>query len=133
MYVTRKRFAQTDAEALQSKPYKYPVTVVENSRIIEISGNEVVIEDRDFNTYSIEAENVVTCHLRPRSNAMFEELKRGGTPVITVGDAAAPRNLAAAVREGARFGLSLEDHILLNPNGAVTGELPLDVAGSLLS
>ena len=31
MYVMRKRFAQGDAEALESKPYKYPVKVLENS------------------------------------------------------------------------------------------------------
>jgi 2,4-dienoyl-CoA reductase-like NADH-dependent reductase (Old Yellow Enzyme family) len=34
MYVLRKRFAQTDAEVLTSRPYKYPVTVITDTRSV---------------------------------------------------------------------------------------------------
>ena len=49
MYVLRKRMAQSDAEALHSRPYKYPVKVLENSTIYEIRENEAVVIDNKFN------------------------------------------------------------------------------------
>jgi len=51
--------------------------------------------------------------------------------VFNAGDAVRPRNLNAAVHEGAMFGLNLDEDMLLNPNGAVMNHLPLDVLGQL--
>lgn len=130
MYVLRKRFAQTDAEGLSSTPYKYPVKVIENSRVLEINGEEVTIQHKNFTTTTLQAEDVITCHTRPNAT-LVAQLEQAGVPVITIGDAKAPRNLNAAVHEGATLGLQLEDCLLLNPNGAVVNELPLDVAGML--
>jgi NADPH-dependent 2,4-dienoyl-CoA reductase/sulfur reductase-like enzyme len=130
MYVLRKRFAQTDAEGLDSRPFKYPVRVLENSRITEIRGDQVTIEDKSFQTTELEADDIVTCHTRP-NDGFFQELKAAGIPAVNAGDAVRPRNLRAAVHEGAAFGLNLESYVLLNPNGAVVDELPLDVAGQL--
>ena len=130
MYVLRKRFAQTDAEALHSAPFKFPVKVMESSRVLEIDGKNVTVESKDFGTTVVQADDVVTCYTRPNT-ALLDEMKKAGLPVINVGDAKAPRNLSAAVREGANFGLNLEDYLLLNPNGAVVTELPLDVLGQL--
>jgi 2,4-dienoyl-CoA reductase-like NADH-dependent reductase (Old Yellow Enzyme family)/thioredoxin reductase len=130
MYVLRKRFQQTDAEALHSKPYKYPVKVIQNSTLYEIGEGKVVIQDRDFNRQTLEVDDIVTCHTRP-DVALLAEMVSAGLRVINVGDAVRPRNLNAAVKEGALFGLSLDEHLLFNPNHAILNDLPLDVAVQL--
>lgn len=131
MYVLRKHFQQGDAEALTSKPYKHPVKVIESARVLAIDGKQVTVEHAGFASELIEADDVVTCHVRPNADDLFEELRAAGKAVVTAGDAKAPRNLSAAVREGAAIGLSLEDYLMVNPNGAVMNELPLDLAQQL--
>lgn len=130
MYVLRKRFNQTDAEALHSKPFKHPVKTLENARVLEIQGGDVTIQFSDFSTTIVKADNVITCHTRPNSE-FFEQVKEAGLPVVNVGDSKKPRNLGAAVSEGAAMGLSFEDHLIMNPNGAVINHIPLDVLGQL--
>ncbi len=44
-YVELKRFAQGDAEVLDSKPYKFPVTIVTSTTVHEIREGEVVLQD----------------------------------------------------------------------------------------
>ncbi|MDR2158826.1 MAG: FAD-dependent oxidoreductase [Treponema sp.] len=132
MYVTRKRFAQGDAEALHSAPYKHPVKVLENARVLSIDGDRVSVEDRDFGLTVVEADNVVNCHTRPNPFPL-KELEEAGVPVVSAGDALGPRNLRAAVHEGAAFGLSLENYLLINPNGRPVNDLPLDVLGQLMA
>ena len=51
--------------------------------------------------------------------------------VLNVGDSIRPRNLYHAVKEGARFGLAVDEHLLFNPNGAIVNDLPIDVLGQL--
>jgi hypothetical protein len=46
---------------------------------------------------------------------------------VNVGDSLRPRNLSAAVKEGALFGLSLDDQLLFNSNNAIMNDLPLDI------
>jgi thioredoxin reductase len=130
MYVLRKRFAQGDAEVLSSRPYKHPVTVITSTTVESINGTTVVLRDRDFNRTTIEVDDVVTCHTRPEPG-IFEELRAAGVNVITVGDAIRPRNLYQAVKEGATFGLMVDEHLLFNSNGAILNELPMDVLGQL--
>ena len=131
MYVTWKRFRQTEAEALSSKPYKYPVTVHQGCRIDEIGEKEIVLLDRDFRKSIVAYDSIVTCWTRPNTR-LLEELRAAAHPVINVGDSVAPRNLHAAVREGAAAGLAIEEHLLFNPNHALIDELPADVRGQLL-
>lgn len=126
MYVLRKRFAQSDAEALDSKPYKFPVKLVENARVLEISGNTVVVEDKNFETRKLTADAVVSCMLRPRLG-LYDELVKAGVRVANAGDSKNPRSLSAAVYEGALFGLNLDGSMLINSNGAVMTDLPADV------
>jgi 2,4-dienoyl-CoA reductase-like NADH-dependent reductase (Old Yellow Enzyme family)/thioredoxin reductase len=130
MYVMRKRFQQTDAEALDSKPYKYPVTVYENSTVYKIGDGEVVIEDKNFQRSTLAIDTVVTCHTRSNT-ALFDELRLRGVNVFNVGDSVSPRNLHAAVLEGASFGLNLEENMLVNPNNAIMNDIPIDVLGQL--
>jgi shikimate 5-dehydrogenase len=131
MYVTWKRFRQEEAEALSGKPYKHPVTVLQGRMIDEIREKEIVVVDRDFHRSAIACDAVVTCWTRP-STELLEQLKAAGVPVLNVGDAVAPRNLHAAVREGAAAGLRIDEAMLFNPNGVFMTDLPLDVRGQLV-
>jgi thioredoxin reductase len=131
MYVLRKRFQLTDAEALSSKPFKHPVTVHESCTIEEIRENEVVLIDKNLKRTTVACDNVVTCWTRP-ATGFLNEMKAAGLPVVNVGDAVSPRNLHAAVREGASVGLSLDTCNIFNSNDALVGELPIDIAGQLV-
>jgi 2,4-dienoyl-CoA reductase-like NADH-dependent reductase (Old Yellow Enzyme family)/thioredoxin reductase len=130
MYVSRKRFAQGDAEVLESRPYKFPVTVLTQTTIREIRDGEVVLQDKDFKRTTLAVDSIVGCHTRPRLE-LFEELRAAGLHVINVGDSVRPRNLYFAVKEGAGIGLAVDEHLLFNPNHAVVNDLPLDVFGQL--
>jgi thioredoxin reductase len=134
MYVLRKRMAQGDAEALHSRPYKYPVKVFESSTLYEIGKKEVKIIDGNLNVTAIEADDIVTCYTKSNTALadIFEKVDAAGIPVITVGDAISPRNLHAAVKEGASFSLALDpDHCIKNPNNALIDDLPIDVKEQL--
>jgi 2,4-dienoyl-CoA reductase-like NADH-dependent reductase (Old Yellow Enzyme family)/thioredoxin reductase len=130
MYVLRKRFAQGDAEVLESRPYRHPVTVLTSTTVAEIGDGEVVLRDKDFARSTLAVDDVVTCHLRPVTE-LAGELRAAGVDVLSVGDAVRPRNLYAAVREGSAFGLAVDEHLLFNPNHAILNELPVDVLGQL--
>ena len=130
MYVLRKRFAQGDAEVLDSRPYKHPVTVITGTTVHEIRDGEVVLQDRDFTCTTLEVDDVVTCHVRPET-ALFTALRAAGVAVVNVGDSLRPRNLYWAVKEGSGFGLAVDEHRLFNPNHAILNELPMDVLGQL--
>lgn len=131
MYVLRKRFAQTDAEALHSEPFKYLVKVYENSTVYSIEEGKVVLMDKNFQRTELAIDDVITCNTRSNT-ALFDELMAAGVPVVNAGDSKAPRNLHAAVMEGATFGLKLEESVLMNPNHSVVDDLPADVRGQLL-
>jgi hypothetical protein len=60
-----------------------------------------------------------------------DELRKAGLTVVNVGDALRPRNLHAAVKEGARMGLVLDEHRFFNPNNAFVDALSIDIAGQL--
>lgn len=131
MYVLRKRFNQSDAEALNSKPFDYPVRVITNSTIYEIREGEVVIEDKEFNRTTLEVDTIVTCHTEPNVE-FLNQLRSAGLKVVNVGDSLKPRNLHAAVKEGAGFGLNLDEDLLFNPNNAIVNELPIDVMNQIM-
>ena len=130
MYVLRKRFDQEDAEALNSKPFKYPVDVKEDSTVLEIKDGEVLIEDKNFNRERLKIDDVVTCHTKPNTE-FLEEMSAAGLNVVNVGDSVEPRNLHAAVREGALFGKNIEGDTFMNPNHSIINDLPLDVEEQL--
>jgi 2,4-dienoyl-CoA reductase-like NADH-dependent reductase (Old Yellow Enzyme family)/thioredoxin reductase len=130
MYVARKRYAQGDAEVLESRPYKHPVTVLTETTVREIREGEVVLQDKDFNRTTIAVDSIVGCHTRPRLE-LFEELRAAGLHVVNVGDSVRPRNLYHAVKEGAGIGLAVDEHLLFNPNHAIVNDLPIDVLGQL--
>ncbi|QGP92613.1 NADH oxidase [Neomoorella glycerini] len=126
MYVVRKRFNQTDAEALTSKPYRYPVRVITNATLLEIRADAAIIMDREFNRITLPADTVVLCQVKPNTE-LFNELLAAGLKVVNVGDAVKARNLKAAVSEGANFGLLIDGDTPFNTNGAIMDAIPLDV------
>jgi 2,4-dienoyl-CoA reductase-like NADH-dependent reductase (Old Yellow Enzyme family)/thioredoxin reductase len=130
MYVTWKRFRQGEAEALTSKPYKYPVTVHQGCHVEEIGEKELVLVDRDFRKKTLAYDSIVTCWTRPNTE-LLEQIRAAGLPVTNIGDSVAPRNLHAAGREGASVGMSIDAHMLFNPNQALIDGLPADVLGQL--
>ncbi len=131
MYVLRKRFKQTDAEALDSKPYKFPVKVIENATLYEVREGQVVVEDKTFKRTTLHIDTVVSCHTKSNVT-LLNELKAAGIKVVNAGDAVQPRNLNSAVTEGAAFGLSLDENLLFNSNDAIMNQLPIDVLRQLV-
>ena len=91
---------------------------------------EVVLQDKSFQRTTLPIDDIVTCHTRPNA-AFLNELKAAGLPVISVGDAIRPRSLFAAVKEGAAFGLNLDEEMLFNANHVMVNALPVDVLGQL--
>jgi len=130
LYVLRKRFQQSDAEVLSSRPYRYPVKVITSTTVAEIRPGEVVLQDKDFNRTTLEVDDVVSCHTRPELE-LFQQLRAAGVNVLNAGDSVRPRNLYHAVKEGSAFGLEVDEHLLFNPNGAILNDLPIDVLAQL--
>jgi hypothetical protein len=130
MYVLRKRFAQTDAEVLHSRPYPHPVTILTGTTVAEIREGEVVLQDKDFGRRTLAIDDVVTCHTTP-DTAFLQELRAAGVHVLNVGDSVSPRNLYHAVKEGSASGLEVDENLLFNPNGAILNDLPSDVLAQL--
>ncbi|HEX8940868.1 MAG TPA: FAD-dependent oxidoreductase [Candidatus Limnocylindrales bacterium] len=130
MYVLRKRFAQGDAEVLESRPYKHPVTVITATTVEAIEDGGVVLRDADFRRTRLEVDSIVNAHTEP-DDGLFRELRAAGGHVLNAGDAIRPRNLYHAVKEGVAFGLAVDEQLLFNPNGAIADDLPRDVLGQL--
>lgn len=131
MYVARKRFELDEAEALEPKPYKHAVKVFESSTVLEISKGKVIIQDKEFNHLELAIDTVVTCHVRPNTKLM-KAAAEAGLQIVNIGDSVKPRNLHAAVNEGAVFGKNVEGDALMNPNNAPVNELPIDVLEQIL-
>ena len=107
------------AEALHSRPYKYPVKVFESSTLDYIDEKEVTIIDKNLKRIVIEADDIVTCYTKSNIalDDVFDKVEATRIPVITIGDARGPGNLLAAVKEGALFSSKLDpDYCIKNPN-----------------
>jgi NADPH-dependent 2,4-dienoyl-CoA reductase/sulfur reductase-like enzyme len=131
MYVLRKRFRQTDAEALSSKPFKFPVKERTGCTVNEIRKGEVVLIDRDLVRETVACDHVVTCWSRP-DQTLARRMREAGLMVVSVGDAVRPRNLHAAVKEGADLGMVLDERSFFNPNNVFIDDLPRDIRGQLV-
>ena len=130
MYVARKRFNLEEAEALTPKPYKHKVTILESATVLEVGEGKVVVQDKDFNRLEFEIDTVVTCHVKPNVD-FLEEAAKQGLQMVNIGDSVLPRNLHAAVLDGAVFGKNVDGDALTNPNNAPINDLPIDVLAQL--
>lgn len=126
MYVTRKRFSQTDAEALDSKPYKYPVDVIENSKVLEVKDGQVIVEDKNFGQRIVECDDVVNCNIVPETT-LYEQLLTKDVKVFNIGDALRPANLSHAVHTAGDLILNFDDNFILNGNGSIIKDIPLEL------
>ncbi|WP_394958909.1 hypothetical protein [Candidatus Allofournierella merdavium] len=90
-----------------------------------------MLMDRNFRRTELAIDDVITCNTRSNTE-LFDQLRAAGVPVVNAGDSKSPRNLHAAVMEGATFGLKLEESVLMNPNHSVVDDLPADVRGQLM-
>ncbi len=131
MYVARKRFNLEEAEALTPKPYKHKVTVMEGTTIVNIAKGKVTVQDKDFQLKELDIDTVVTCHVRPNME-LFGKAAAAGVQIVNIGDSVKPRNLHAAVMDGAIFGKNVEGEALTNPNNAPINDLPIDVLEQLI-
>ena len=131
MYVARKRFALDEAEALAPNPYKHAVTVLEGTTVVHIAEGKVTVQDRNFVMQELPADTVVTCHVRANTE-FLKQMVEAGLQVVNVGDSVKPRNLHAAVMEGATFGKNVDGDALTNPNHAPINDLPIDVLEQMI-
>jgi len=130
MYVIRKRFKQTDAEALDSKPFAHPVEVLTQSTIIEIRKDTVVVMDNAFIANEVAYDTIVNCHTQ--SNTEFlGQLKAAGIHAVNVGDSKQVRGLHDAVKEGSDYGFLIDGNSVVNPNDAFVEDIQLDIAAML--
>jgi len=126
--------AQGDAEALNSKPFKYPVKIFTNATIYNIDDKEIKIIENGMKITTIEADDIVTCNTAPNTamNDLFDKVCAAGIPVVTIGDAKQVSNLHHAVKTGADFIMQLDPKCCkLNPNQALLDNLPLDIQQQL--
>ncbi len=130
MYVARKRFVLDEAEALNETPYKYAVDVVENTTVVSINEGKVLLQDKNFEQKEIEVDSVVSCHIKPNV-AFLKAAVAVGLNIVNIGDSVEPRNLHAAVLDGAVFGKNVEGDALVNPNYAPINDLPIDILEQL--
>jgi thioredoxin reductase len=125
--VMQKRFAGGNGEGLKGKPFGQPVTVIANSTVAQIAGDgEVALLDGEFHRSTLRVDNVVLAAVEPE-DGVYAGLLAAGVPAIRIGDARQVRNLRAAVTEGANAGLTFDQGLVRNANGALVSQLPTEV------
>ena len=106
------------------------MTILESATVLEVGEGKVVVQDKDFNRLEFEIDTVVTCHVKPNVD-FLEEAAKQGLQMVNIGDSVLPRNLHAAVLDGAVFGKNVDGDALTNPNNAQINDLPIDVLAQL--
>jgi NADPH-dependent glutamate synthase beta subunit-like oxidoreductase len=125
--VMMKRFACGNGEGLKDKRFDQPVTIITGTTVTEIGEDgQVKLLDQSFNQSSLAVDNVVLASVAS-DNSFYEELIQAGVTAVRIGDLKRPRNLLAAVREGANAGLTLDEDLMLNANHAPISRLPAEV------
>ena len=57
---------------------------------------------------------------------MYDQLREAGLNVVNMGDSRRVSNVRGAMTDGANAGLMIDEGMFMNPNGVMTGPLPLD-------
>jgi hypothetical protein len=95
--------------------------------VLEIrAGGEVTLMDHRFQKGSLHVDNVVLASVVPE-DGLYDQLRQSEMLAVKIGDAARVRNLRAAVQEGANVGLTIDDDVRLNANGAAIASLPSEI------
>jgi 2,4-dienoyl-CoA reductase-like NADH-dependent reductase (Old Yellow Enzyme family)/thioredoxin reductase len=125
--IMMKRFAGNNGEALESRPYKHPVTLFPRTTVLEIRGSgEVVTMGQGFERKTLRIDTLVLGDV-VRNDPLHAELLEAGMIVQRVGDQREVRNLRAAVTEGANAGLTIDEDLQLNANQSFIATLPSDL------
>jgi NADPH-dependent 2,4-dienoyl-CoA reductase/sulfur reductase-like enzyme len=127
--VMLKRFAGGNGEGLPPKPFAQPVTVIANATVAEIRPDgAVTLLDSRFQKTALRVDHVVLAAVEPADD-LSATLRDEGLTAVCIGDALRVRNLRAAVTEGANAGLTFDEGLTLNANGAMISRLPTEIAG----
>jgi hypothetical protein len=122
-----KRLAGSNDEGLKGKPFEKPATVIVHSTVVAIADTgEVTLMDHNFRKSVLRVDNVVLAKVAP-DGGLCEQLRASGMVAVKIGDAKQVRNLRAAVTEGANAGLTLDEGLRLNANGALISRLAAEV------
>ncbi|MGC8778570.1 MAG: FAD-dependent oxidoreductase, partial [Candidatus Caldatribacteriaceae bacterium] len=122
-----KRLVGGNGEALSLRTFKYPVTIIPRTTVVEIRANgEVVLQDSEFQRRTVKVDNVVLGKVEPNDD-LYRTLWEAGLPVAKIGDAREVRNLRGAVTDGANLGLTIEKDLSLNANQALIANLPTEI------
>ena len=124
--VLMKRLAGRNGEALTGKTAQIPVKILTQSTVYRISGSEVTIEDNEFNKIQLYADTVILAHVRP-VDELYKKLVEAGLKVANMGDSVRIRNLRGAVKDGAHYGLIVDEGMFMNANKHLARGLPVDV------
>lgn len=125
--VLMKRLAGGNGEGLTGKTIPIPVRILANSTVYRISDGEVTIENTEFERQTLEIDSVILAYERP-VNDLYKKLLEEGMMVANMGDSVEPKNLRHAVRDGANYGLIIDEGIYMNANRQLCHGPPLDVA-----
>ncbi len=125
--VMQKRLKGANGEALTSKTFAHPVTVIASSTVLEIGDDgTVLISDSDFNRSTVKVDNVVLGSSRS-DDTLYRTYRDAGLVVDIIGDVKKVRNLRNAVTDGADRGLTLDIDLQLNANRSVIANLPTEL------
>jgi NADPH-dependent 2,4-dienoyl-CoA reductase/sulfur reductase-like enzyme len=122
--VMDKRFNGGQGEALRSKTFKHPVTILVDSSVLEIGKDgEVVLVNGKFERSTINVDNVVLACVQ-ENDELYESYRKTGLVVTKLGDAKKVSNLRGAVVDGANVGLTLDRDVQINANAEIIASLP---------
>ncbi|MFB0552571.1 MAG: FAD-dependent oxidoreductase [Phycisphaerae bacterium] len=125
--VMLKRFACGNGEGLKSKTYKYPVSIIPDSSVLEIKKDgTVVIVSSTFERSQVKVDTVVLAKVKP-NDGVYQSLLESGLTVVRIGDSKKIRNVRGAVTDGANVALTIEEGVTLNANNELISNLPTGI------
>jgi 2-enoate reductase len=88
---------------------KRNVPIYKNAKLLDVTENEVKFQDENENEQSIKADTLVFCGSRISHGKKLEEDFQGiAEEIVVIGDAKAPRDINAAIKEAQTFARKLE-------------------------
>jgi NADPH-dependent glutamate synthase beta subunit-like oxidoreductase len=125
--VMQKRFNGGQGEGLSDKTFKYPVTIIPDSSVLEIGkGGEVVLLNGKFERFTLKVDNVVLAKVQA-NDELYELYRKAGLVVTKLGDAKKVRNLRGAVTDGANIGITINKDLQINANREIIASLPTEI------
>jgi 2,4-dienoyl-CoA reductase-like NADH-dependent reductase (Old Yellow Enzyme family)/thioredoxin reductase len=125
--VMEKRFQGGNGEALSSKTFKHPATIITDSSVLEISKDgKVVLVNGKFERSTVKVNNVVLASVR-ENDELYRAYQKAGLVVTKLGDAKKVRNLRGAVTDGANIGLTIDEDLQVNANSEIVASLPTGI------